>query len=161
MAIDINHCSDKHPWFLNSVNKSENFTDFFVWKDGQAKMGADGKPEPPNKWVNWRHWCSRVFGIKQVSSCLQLSVKGGPAWSFNANRKQFYLHQFGAAQPDFNLQNPALQFNLRVSELPLMCGRLVTIVNTRCLNELALHLVTKIFLSCGKVLIICSDLFFV
>jgi alpha-glucosidase len=33
----------------------------------------------------------------------------GPAWAWDARRKQYYLHNFLASQPDLNLHNPAVQ----------------------------------------------------
>jgi glycosidase len=52
MEFDINHCSDQHPWFKNSTTKAGNYTDYFVWKDAKAERSSDGKPQPPNNWVN-------------------------------------------------------------------------------------------------------------
>ncbi|MGL5010209.1 MAG: alpha-amylase family glycosyl hydrolase, partial [Paracoccaceae bacterium] len=56
--------------------------DWYVW--------ADPRPDgtPPNNW---------------------LSVFGGSAWQWDARRKQYYLHNFLASQPDFNFHNPAVQ----------------------------------------------------
>src|SRR5690606_30178923 len=51
----------------------------YVWADAKA----DGTP--PNNW---------------------LSVFGGPAWSWDALRRQYYLHNFLAEQPDLNFHNP-------------------------------------------------------
>ena len=55
--------------------------DWYVWADG--KNGG-----PPNNWV---------------------SVFGGPAWTFDAARGQYYLHNFLPSQPDLNFHNPAVQ----------------------------------------------------
>lgn len=75
-----NHSGDKHPWFEKSVKREAPYTDYYIW--------ADPKPgtvdSPPNNWA---------------------SVYGGPAWTFHPVRKQFYLHQFFATQPDLNLRN--------------------------------------------------------
>lgn len=35
-----------------------------------------------------------------------MSNFGGPAWTWNEVRQQFYLHQFVPEQPDFNFENP-------------------------------------------------------
>jgi len=72
-----NHSSEEHEWFQKSVKKEEPYTDYYVWADG--KNGG-----PPN---NWR------------------SVFGGSAWTLNAERGQYYLHQFYKEQPDLNLRN--------------------------------------------------------
>jgi alpha-glucosidase len=51
---------------------------------------ADAKPDgsPPNNWQ---------------------SVFGGPAWTWDARRCQYYLHNFLPEQPDLNVHNPAVQ----------------------------------------------------
>ena len=51
--------------------------------------GPDPKPDgsPPNNW--------------------QASF-GGPSWTWNARRRQYYLHNFLPEQPDLNYWNPAV-----------------------------------------------------
>lgn len=76
----LNHCSDKHPFFAESrKDRSNPKADWFIW--------VDPKPDgtPPNNW---------------------LSVFGGPAWTWDARRKQYYMHSFLPQQPDFNYRNP-------------------------------------------------------
>ncbi|XP_065223403.1 maltase 1-like [Planococcus citri] len=79
----INHSSNKHPWFIHSVNKKKPYTDYYVWKD-PAGYDRNGNPIPPNNWQN---------------------VIEGSSWTWNAKRKQFYLHQFIKEMPDLNLRN--------------------------------------------------------
>ncbi|RZF45929.1 hypothetical protein LSTR_LSTR008306 [Laodelphax striatellus] len=87
MSFIPNHSSDKHPWFLKSINREEPYTDYYVWKKA-TKHDEDGnKPLPPNNW---------------------LSVTGGSAWEWNDVRKEFYLHQFEKSQPDLNFHNQAV-----------------------------------------------------
>ena len=77
------HTSDQHPWFAESrADRSNARADWYVW--------ADAKPDgsPPNNWQ---------------------SVFIGPAWSWDARRGQYYLHNFLAGQPDLNLHNPDVQ----------------------------------------------------
>lgn len=72
----ISHSSDKHPWFEESRQSRDNAkTDWYVW--------ADPKPDgtAPNNW---------------------LSVFGGPAWTWDGRRRQYYLHNFLSTQPDLN-----------------------------------------------------------
>ena len=38
-----------------------------------------------------------------------LSVFGGPAWEWDGTRKQYYMHNFLASQPDLNFHNPDVQ----------------------------------------------------
>lgn len=78
----LNHTSDKHPWFEESRKSHENDkADWYIW--------ADAKPDgtAPNNW---------------------LSVFGGPAWQWDSTRRQYYLHNFLASQPDLNFHNPAV-----------------------------------------------------
>ncbi|WP_423142387.1 alpha-amylase family glycosyl hydrolase [Parablastomonas sp. CN1-191] len=77
------HTSDEHPWFAASrAAKSGAHSDWYVW--------ADAKPDgsPPSNWQ---------------------SVFGGPAWTWDARRGQYYLHNFLSSQPQLNLHNPAVQ----------------------------------------------------
>lgn len=74
------HTSDQIDWFRESRRSKRNEkSDWYVWADAKA----DGTP--PNNW---------------------LSVFGGPAWSWDALRRQYYLHNFLAEQPDLNFHNP-------------------------------------------------------
>ncbi|SDL20307.1 alpha-glucosidase [Modicisalibacter muralis] len=75
----ISHTSDQHAWFQESRQDRDNAkADWFVW--------ADPKPDgtPPNNW---------------------LSVFGGPAWTFDPRRRQYYLHNFLSSQPDVNFHS--------------------------------------------------------
>ncbi|XP_037070929.1 maltase A3-like [Pollicipes pollicipes] len=81
MDLVPNHSSDEHEWFQRSVRREAPYTDYYVWSDGV--LGG-----PPNQW---------------------LSVFGGPAWTYNEQRGQFYYHQFLSHQPDLNFRNPAVQ----------------------------------------------------
>ncbi|MCI4643164.1 MAG: alpha-amylase family glycosyl hydrolase [Hyphomonadaceae bacterium] len=77
------HTSDEHPWFAESREDRTNpKADWYVW--------ADAKPDgsPPSNWQ---------------------SVFGGPAWQWDARRKQYYMHNFLTSQPDLNLHNRAVQ----------------------------------------------------
>jgi alpha-glucosidase len=77
------HSSDRHPWFQESRSSPDNSkANWYVW--------ADAKPDgsPPNNWQ---------------------SVFGGPAWTWDARRGQYYLHNFLAQQPDLNVHNRAVQ----------------------------------------------------
>jgi alpha-glucosidase len=70
------HTSDQHPWFAESRQGKDNpKADWYIW--------ADPKPDgtPPNNW---------------------LSVFGGPGWSWEPRRRQYYQHAFLAEQPRLN-----------------------------------------------------------
>jgi len=74
------HTSDQHDWFKQSrKDKTNPHHDWYVW--------AEPKPDgtPPNNW---------------------LSIFGGPAWTWDTRREQYYLHHFLSCQPALNLWNP-------------------------------------------------------
>ncbi len=76
----LSHSSDQHAWFVESRSSRDNpKADWYVW--------AEAKPDgsAPNNW---------------------LSVFGGPAWTWDSRRKQYYLHNFLSSQPDVNFHNP-------------------------------------------------------
>ncbi len=77
------HSSDQHPWFAESRASRDNAkADWYVWAD--AKL--DGSP--PNNWQ---------------------AMFGGPSWTWDARRRQYYLHNFLPEQPDLNVRNLAVQ----------------------------------------------------
>jgi alpha-glucosidase len=79
----FSHTSDQHPWFRQSLQDRNNpRADWYVWADAKV----DGSPP-----TNWQ------------------SVFGGPAWTWNARRGQYYLHNFLTEQPDLNVHNPQVQ----------------------------------------------------
>ena len=79
----LSHTSVEHPWFQESRNRRDNpKADWYVW----AEPREDGTP--PNNW---------------------LSLFGGGAWQWEPRRRQYYLHNFLAAQPDLNFHNPQVR----------------------------------------------------
>jgi alpha-glucosidase len=77
------HTSDLHAWFTQSrADRNNAKSDWYVWQDPRP----DGSP--PNNWQ---------------------SVFGGPAWTWDARRGQFYMHNFLKEQPQLNVHNPEVQ----------------------------------------------------
>ena len=77
------HTSDRHAWFVDSRSaRTSAHADWYVWADAKV----DGTP--PNNWQ---------------------SVFGGPAWTWDARRRQYYYHQFLKEQPQLNAHLPAVQ----------------------------------------------------
>ena len=77
------HSSDQHDWFKDSrISPTSVHADWYVW--------ADAKPDgtPPNNWQ---------------------SVFYGPAWTWDAQRGQYYMHNFLPEQPQLNMHNPRVQ----------------------------------------------------
>jgi len=76
----LSHTSIDHAWFAESRASRDNpKSDWYVW----AEPKPDGSP--PNNW---------------------LSIFGGVAWQWEPRRKQYFLHNFLASQPDLNFHNP-------------------------------------------------------
>lgn len=81
------HTSDQHSWFKESrKDKTNEKHDWYIW--------ADCKPDgtPPNNW---------------------LSIFGGPAWTWDTRREQYYLHHFLSCQPALNLWNPLVKEEIK------------------------------------------------
>ncbi|WP_395393839.1 alpha-amylase family glycosyl hydrolase [Novosphingobium sp. BL-8A] len=77
------HTSDQHAWFADSRQNRENpKADWYVWQD----PNEDGTP--PSNWQ---------------------SVFGGPAWTWDARRRQYYMHTFLKEQPQLNMHNLDVQ----------------------------------------------------
>jgi alpha-glucosidase len=77
------HTSDQHAWFQESrQSRAGPRADWYVW--------ADARPDgaPPSNWQ---------------------SVFGGPAWTWDARRGQYYLHNFLPEQPQLNLHRTEVQ----------------------------------------------------
>ncbi|EEG07056.1 alpha-glucosidase [Pseudogulbenkiania ferrooxidans] len=79
----LSHTSEEHAWFKESrVSRDNPRANWYVWADANA----DGTP--PNNW---------------------LSVFGGSSWQWDTRRRQYYLHNFLASQPDLNFHELAVQ----------------------------------------------------
>jgi len=82
MDLVVNHTSDQNEWFKESRKSRDNkYSDYYVWRDP-----VDG--HEPNNWGSYFN---------------------GPAWTYDENRKQYYLHLFAPGQPDLNWENPEVR----------------------------------------------------
>ena len=82
LDLVINHTSDEHPWFLESRSSKDNAKrDWYIWRDGK-----DGKE--PNNWE---------------------SIFSGPAWKYDEQTDQYFMHIFSERQPDLNWENPEVR----------------------------------------------------
>ncbi|MCV7424518.1 alpha-amylase [Mycobacterium yunnanensis] len=80
MDLIPNHTSASHPWFVEAKSSRNSSTrDYYVWADAAANGS------PPNNWVD---------------------DTGEPAWTWDADSKQYYMHNFLDLQPDLNWWNP-------------------------------------------------------
>ncbi|MEM8799539.1 MAG: alpha-glucosidase [Pseudomonadota bacterium] len=79
----LSHTSDLHPWFVESrQSRTGARADWYVW--------AEAKPDgtPPNNWQ---------------------SIFSGPSWTWDMQRRQYYLHNFLPSQPALIVRDPEVQ----------------------------------------------------
>jgi Glycosidases len=77
MDLVVNHTSVEHEWFRRSRRAEAEYEDYYHWREGSPD-------EPPNNWE---------------------SFFGGSAWSYDDERRAWYLHLFHENQPDLNWHN--------------------------------------------------------
>lgn len=78
LDLVINHSSDEHAWFQESRSSKDNpKRDWYIWRPGKN----DG---PPNNWE---------------------SIFTEPAWEYDPQTDEYFLHVFSRKQPDLNWDN--------------------------------------------------------
>ncbi|TVP61512.1 MAG: alpha-glucosidase [Leptolyngbya sp. LCM1.Bin17] len=83
LDLVVNHTSNQHPWFIESSRSRDNPKhDWYLWLDPAPDGGV------PNNWI---------------------AYFGGPGWTFNEDRQQYYYHTFNANQPDLNWRHPEVR----------------------------------------------------
>jgi alpha-glucosidase len=55
-----NHTSDKHQWFIDSVNRVGEYTDYYTWNNGKPNPDG-GRNLPPNNWVRALHFTFQLL----------------------------------------------------------------------------------------------------
>lgn len=94
-----NHTSDQHDWFKKSAAKESGYEDYYIWSEGT--LLENGTRKPPSNWKS-------IFRFS--------------AWTWNEQRKAFYLHQFLKEQPDLNYRNTVVATAMK-DILKLWLGR--------------------------------------
>lgn len=79
MDLVINHTSSEHQWFKSSKDVNSKYHNYYIWKKGKCN-----NKKPPNNWQ---------------------SMFSGPAWKFDSEVNEWYLHLYGEKQPDLNWHN--------------------------------------------------------
>lgn len=80
--VVVNHTSEEHPWFIESMKSKDNpYRDFYIWRDG-----VNGGPPTDNN-----------------------SSFGGSSWEESKQTSQYYYHTFASSQPDLNWDNPRVR----------------------------------------------------
>lgn len=85
MDLVVNHTSNENKWFEESRKGKDNpYRDYYIWRDGK-----DG--HTPNNWG---------------------SFFTGPAWQYDEQSGQYYLHLFAPQQPDLNWENESVRHSV-------------------------------------------------
>ncbi len=86
MDLVVNHTSDEHPWFIDSKSGPDSpRRDWYWWRPAREGLPAGAPGAEPTNWG---------------------SFFSGPAWEFDPNSGEYYLHLFSRKQPDLNWENP-------------------------------------------------------
>lgn len=89
MDLVVNHTSSEHPVFQEARKSRDNpYRDYFWWRDARPGFEPGEPGAEPNNWGS--HF-------------------GGPAWTYEPETGQYYLHLFTPHQPDLNWENPAVR----------------------------------------------------
>ncbi|QPL04638.1 MULTISPECIES: alpha-glucosidase [Actinomyces] len=90
IVLDLvaNHTSDEHAWFQASRTSEAEYADFYWWAPARPGTVPGTPGAEPNDWG---------------------SLFGGPAWTYDEQRGQYYLHLFSPKQPDLNWENPRVR----------------------------------------------------
>ena len=89
MDLVVNHSSDEHPWFVESRSGRANpKRDWYWWRPARPGLEAGTPGAEPTNWG---------------------SAFGGPAWEFDKETGEYYLHLFSPKQPDLNWENPEVR----------------------------------------------------
>ena len=88
MDLVVNHTSDEHLWFVESRNPKSPKRNWYWWRPPR-KGATPGTPgaEPTN----------------------MEAAFSGPAWDYDEQSGEYYLHIFSRKQPDLNWENPKVR----------------------------------------------------
>ncbi|CAN5128401.1 alpha-amylase family protein [soil metagenome] len=87
MDLVTNHTSDQHSWFKQArQNKNSPYRSWYVWSKDRPKKWDKGMVFP---------------GVQKA------------VWTFDKQAGEYYYHRFYDFQPDLNMQNPAVQREMR------------------------------------------------
>lgn len=87
MDLVVNHTSDQHPWFKAArSDKRSPYREWYVWSKKRPKNFQEGMVFP---------------GVQETT------------WTYDKEAREYYFHRFYDFQPDLNVQNPAVETEIR------------------------------------------------
>jgi maltose alpha-D-glucosyltransferase/alpha-amylase len=87
MDLVINHTSNEHPWF---------------------RQARSGSTSPYRSWYVWSPTRPENYNVGMVFPGVQDEI-----WSYDSVAKEYYYHRFYDFQPDLNMQEPAVQAEVK------------------------------------------------
>ena len=88
MDLVVNHTSTQHEWFRESRSPSSPKRDWYYWRPARPGHSPGAPGSEPNNWE---------------------SFFSGPAWCFDEESGEYYLHLFAPGQADLNWENPQVR----------------------------------------------------
>ena len=88
MDLVVNHTSDEHPWFVESRDPASPKRDWYWWRPAREGFEPGSEGAEPTNWE---------------------AAFSGPAWEFDPQSGEYYLHLFSRKQPDLNWENPEVR----------------------------------------------------
>ena len=88
MDLVVNHTSDEHPWFVESRDPNSPKRDWYWWRPAREGFEPGTPGAEPTNWE---------------------SAFSGPAWDYDEQSGEYYLHLFSRKQPDLNWENPEVR----------------------------------------------------
>jgi maltose alpha-D-glucosyltransferase/alpha-amylase len=86
MDLVVNHTSDQHPWFVQGRHQNSPFHNWYVWTKQKPANMHEGMVFP---------------GVQQ------------DIWTYDSVAGEYYYHRFYKFQPDLNMQNPAVEAEIK------------------------------------------------
>ena len=89
MDLVVNHTSSAHAWFQESRSSQDNpKRDWYWWRPPREGVEPGTPGAEPTNWG---------------------SAFSGPAWTYDPETGEYYLHLFAPEQPDLNWENPEVR----------------------------------------------------
>lgn len=89
MDLVVNHTSDEHPWFVEArLGTNSSKRDWYWWRPPRPGFHGGTPSAEPTNWA---------------------SFFSGPAWEWDEESGEYYLHLFSRKQPDLNWETPQVR----------------------------------------------------